>query len=85
MIARFVQHQDMRVRETEARERHARFLASGQQFEALKGGRARDAEGAEMPAVFLVLLARVVLRHEADGAGGHVEGVDVMLGEEADP
>jgi len=84
MIARLVQHQDMRVRETQARERDARLLASREQFQALQRGRARDAEGAEVPPVLLVLLARVVLRHEADGAGGHVEGVDVVLGEEAD-
>lgn len=74
----------MRVRETQARERDARLLASREQFQALQRGRARDAEGAEVPPVLLVLLARVVLRHEADGAGGHVEGVDVVLGEEAD-
>ena len=36
-----------------------------------------------MASVFLVLFTGVVLRHEADGAGVHVEGVDVVLGEEA--
>lgn len=74
----------MRVRQAQARERDTRLLAAGEQFQPLQGGGARDAEGAEVPPVFLVLLARVVLRHEADGAGGHVQGVDVVLGEEAD-
>lgn len=37
-----------------------------------------------MAAVFLVCLAVVIFRHEGDGGGVHVEGVDVVLGEEAD-
>ena len=37
-----------------------------------------------MASVFLVLFARVILRHEADGAGIHIESVDVVLGEETD-
>ena len=84
MIARFVQDQDVWVRETETRERDAGFLASREEFETLQGGGAGDAEGAKVAPVFLVLFARVVLRHEADGAGGHVEGVDVVLCEETD-
>ncbi len=74
----------MRVRETEAGERDARFLAAGQEFHFLQAGHAGDAEGAEVTAVLFVLFARVVFGHEADGAGVHVEGVDVVLGEEAD-
>ena len=74
----------MRVRQTQARERDAGFLAAGQQGHFLQAGGARDAEGAQVAAVLLVLLAGVVFGHEADGAGGHVKGVDVVLGEEAD-
>lgn len=37
-----------------------------------------------MASIFLVLFAGVVLRHEADGAGIHIESVDVVLGEETD-
>lgn len=84
MIRRFVQDEDMRVRQTQTGKRNAGLLASGQQGHFLQAGGARDAKGAEVATVFLVLLAGVVLRHEADGAGVHVEGVDVVLGEEAD-
>ena len=84
MVGRFVQDEDVRVRQTQARERDAGFLAARQEGHLLQAGGAGDAEGAEVPAVLLVLLAGVGFGHEADGAGGHVEGVDVVLGEEAD-
>lgn len=84
MIRRFVQHEDVRVRQTQTRERDAGFLAAGQEGHFLQARGAGDAEGAQVAAVLLVLLARVCFGHEADGAGGHVEGVDVVLGEEAD-
>ncbi len=84
MIRRFVQHQDVRVCETEAGERDAGFLAAGEERHFLQAGHAGDAEGAEVAAVFFVLFAGEIFRHEADGAGVHVEGVDVVLGEEAD-
>ena len=84
VIGRFVQDEDVRVREAQAGERDAGFLAAGQEGHFLQARRAGDAEGAQVPAVLLVLLARVLFRHEADGAGVHVEGVDVVLGEEAD-
>ena len=84
MIGRFVQDEDMRVRQTQTRKRDAGLLAAGQEGHFLQSRRARDAKGAQVPAVLLVLLARVVFRHEGDGADGHVEGVDVVLGEEAD-
>lgn len=84
MVGRFVEDEDMRVRQTEARERDAGFLAAGQEGHFLQAGGAGDAEGAEVAAVLLVLLARVGFGHEANSAGGHVEGVDVVLGEEAD-
>ena len=50
----------------------------------MQAGRTRDAKGAELAAVFLVGTARVGAGHERDGAGGEVEGVDVVLGEETD-
>ena len=74
----------MRVRQTQTRKRDAGLLAAGQEGHFLQSRRARDAKGAQVPAVLLVLLARVIFRHEGDGAGRHVEGVDVVLGEEAD-
>ena len=74
----------MRVLNRQARKRHAGFLPSGKQLHFLEAGRARDAKGAELAAVFLVGAARVGAGHEGDGAGGEVEGVDVVLGEEAD-
>ena len=85
MIRRFVQDEDMRVRQAQARKRNAGFLPPGQQGHFLQAGGARDAEGAQVASVLLVLFAGVVLRHEADGAGVHVEGVDVVLGKETDP
>ena len=84
MIRRFVQNENMRIRQTQTRKRNAGLLAAGQEGHFLQSRRARDAKGAEVPAVLLVLLARVGFCHEGDGAGGHVEGVDVVLGEEAD-
>ena len=84
MIGRFVQNEDMRVRQTQTRKRNAGLLTAGQEGHFLQPRRARNAKGAEVPSVLLVLLARVILRHESDGADGHVEGVDVVLGEEAD-
>lgn len=72
MIRRFVQDKDMRVRQTQARKRNAGFLSSGQQGHFLQAGGPRDAEGAQVASVLLVLFAGVVLRHEADGAGVHV-------------
>ena len=84
MVGRFVQDEDVRVRQAQAGERDAGFLAAGQEGHFLQARRARDAKGAEVPAVLLVLFPRVGLSHEGDGAGGHVEGVDVVLGEEAD-
>lgn len=74
----------MRVCETEAGERDAGFLAAGEERHFLQARHAGDAKGAEVAAVFFVLFAGEVFRHEADGAGVHVEGVDVVLGEEAD-
>ena len=85
VVGRFVQHEDVRVRQAQARKRHAGLLAPGQQGHFLQAGGARDAEGAQVAAVLLVLFAGVVLRHEGDGAGVHVQGVDVVLGEESDP
>lgn len=84
MVGRLVQDEDVRVRQAQARERDAGLLAAGQEGHFLQARSARDAEGAQVAAVLLVLLARVVLRHEGDGAGVHVQGVDVVLGEEAD-
>ena len=84
VVGRLVQDEDVRVRQAQARERDAGLLAAGQEGHLLQARRARDAEGAQVAAVLLVLLARVVLRHEGDGAGVHVQGVDVVLGEEAD-
>ena len=37
-----------------------------------------------MASIFLVLFAGVVLRHEADGAGIHIEGVHMVLSKETD-
>ena len=74
----------MWIGETETGERDARFLTAGQEGHFLQAGGAGDAEGAEVTAVFLVGFAVVVLRHEGHGGGVHVEGVDVVLGEEAD-
>ena len=84
MVRGFVQHEDMRVRQAQTGKRHAGLLAPGQQGHFLQARGARDAEGAQVAPVFLVLLAGIVLRHEADGAGVHVQGVDVVLGEETD-
>ena len=84
VIGRFVQDEDVRVRQAQARKRHAGLLAPGQQGHFLQAGGARDAEGAQVASVLLVLFAGIVLRHEADGAGVHVQGVDVVLGEETD-
>ena len=84
VVGRLVQDEDMRVRQAQTRKRDAGFLAAGQEGHFLQARRAGDAKGAEVAAVLLVLLARVGFGHEGDGAGGHVEGVDVVLGEEAD-
>ena len=84
VVGRFVQDEDVRVRQAQAGEGHAGLLAPGQQGHFLQAGGARDAEGAQVAAVLLVLFAGVVLGHEADGAGVHVQGVDVVLGEETD-
>ena len=83
MIGRFVQNKDMRIRKTQTRERNSGFLTSGQQSHFLQASRPCDAESSQVASVFLVLFTGIVLRHEADGAGVHVEGVDVVLGEEA--
>ena len=85
VVRRFVQDEYVRVRQAQAGKRHAGLLAPGQQGHFLQAGGARDAEGAQVASVLLVLFAGVVLRHEADGAGVHVQGVDVVLGEETDP
>ena len=84
VVGRLVQDEDVRVRQAKAGEGDAGFLTAGQQGHFLETRGAGDAERAQVPAVFLVLLARVVLGHEADRAGVHVQGVDVVLGEEAD-
>lgn len=74
----------MRIRQAQTRERNSGFLAAGQQGHFLQARGPGDAEGSQVASVFLVLFAGIVLRHEADGAGVHVQGVDVVLGEEAD-
>ena len=38
---------------------------------------------AKMATIFLISFAWVVLSHEADGAGIHVESVDMVLSKEA--
>lgn len=74
----------MRIRKAQARERNSGLLTSGQQGHFLQAGGTGDAESAQVASVFFVLFTGIVLRHEADGAGIHVKGVDVVLGEEAD-
>ena len=84
MIARLVQHEDMRVRQTQARERDAGFLAPRQQIHLLQRGGPRDAERAQVAPVLLIRFARVRARHEGDGARVHIQRVDVVLREETD-
>ncbi len=67
VVGRFVQDEDVRVREREAGEGHAGLLAAGEQGHSLQAGRAGDAEGAEVAAVFLVGFAVVIFRHEGYG------------------
>ncbi len=74
----------MRIRQRQTRERDAGLLPAREQLHLLQAGHARDAESAEVATVLLVGLTGVIPRHEADGGGVHVEGVDVVLGEEAD-
>ena len=49
----------------------------------METGRAGDAEGAQVAAVLLVGFSVVIFRHEGHGGDVHVEGVDVVLGEES--
>ena len=75
----------MRVRQAQTRKRNSGFLASRQQGHLLQASGTRDAESSQVASIFLVLFTGVVLRHEADGAGFQVKGVDMVLGEEANP
>jgi hypothetical protein len=84
VVRRLVEDQDVRVLQTETGESDTRFLTSGKQAHLLQTCHAGDAEGSEVATVLFVVLAWVVDGHEADGAVVHVEGVDVVLGEEAD-
>src|SRR5690606_30059775 len=84
VITRLVKHQDVGVCQRETGKGNTRLLTTGQELHLLKAGHARDAKGAEVAAVLLIGLARILGRHEADGRHGEVEGIDVMLSEEAD-
>lgn len=84
VVGRLVEDEDVGLGEGEAGERHAGLLTTGQHGHLLQAGRAGDAEGAQLAAVLLVGAARVHLGHEADGAHGQVERVDVVLREEPD-
>jgi len=84
VVRRLVEHENVRVLQAQDGKRDARLLAARQERHALQAGGARDAEGAEVAAVLLVLAAGEARGHEADGALREVERVDVVLGEEGE-
>jgi len=84
VVGGLVEDEDVRVCQREAGECHTGLLTSGEEAHLLEACCPGYAEGAEVAAVLFVSFSREQLCAEGYRAGVQVEGIDVVLGEEAD-